>query len=400
MTNSTTQSLTPSSPAPNTASGTIDLTTKSQHLPTPRLVAEMRRRLLAWFDKHKRPLPWREHYAPYEVLVSEVMLQQTQMERGVAYFQRWMRTFPDLESLARADEEQVLRLWEGLGYYNRARNLQRTARKLLEQHQATLPQDEESLLALPGIGPYTAGAIRSLAFNQDVPAIDANVERVLSRMFDLDKPVKDPQTHARIVELSNLLLPPGKARLFNEAMMDLGAMVCSKKPKCADCPLEALCESRRLNIAEERPVPAKSMQLIPLEVVTSVLVHQEHFFIQKRLPKGAWPGLWEFPGGRIEPGETAAQAASREFEEETEFIVRPREFLGVIRHGYTKYRVRLHCFICTLADNPGTLPTPRLHAATEYRWVPFSGLLDFAFPAGHRKLIDQLACEPGLGHVL
>ncbi len=370
------------------------------HTPAPQLITDIREHLLDWFATHKRPLPWRDKYAPYEVLVSEVMLQQTQMERGVAYFQRWMQAFPDLESLAHADEDEVLRLWEGLGYYNRARNLQRTAKILLEQHQSGLPEDADALLALPGIGPYTVGAIRSLAFNQDVPAIDANVERVLSRVFDLDRPVKEPQTHARIVELANWLLPKGKARLFNEALMDLGAMVCSKKPQCARCPLEGQCESRRLNIAEERPVPPKSMQLIPLEVVTSVLVHQEHFFIQKRLPKGAWPGLWEFPGGRIEPGETPAQAAVREFDEETEFKIRTREFLGIIKHGYTKYRVRLHCFLCTLADAPAALPLPQLHAATEYRWVPFTGLLDFAFPAGHRKLIDQLSCEPALGRVL
>lgn len=346
--------------------------------------------LLAWFAARRRPLPWREDYAPYAVWVSEVMLQQTQMERGVAYFQRWMRRFPDIPSLARADEEEVLKHWEGLGYYARARNLHQAARWLVAEKGGELPRTAEALRRLPGVGEYTAAAVASLAFNEDVPVVDANVARVLARVYDLDTPLKDAATRRRLAELAGSLLPRGFARDFNQALMELGALVCGKRPQCGECPIQGQCESLRLGIVHERPVPGRAKELVPLEVVTGVLRHQGRYLIQKRLPQGVWGGLWEFPGGRIEPGESPETAVVREFREETDLAVRITAFLQLIRHGYTTYRVRLHCFALELTDPTLELPLAALHAATESRWVPRAALDDFAFPAGHRKLIDGL----------
>ena len=191
--------------------------------------------LLDWFARHKRALPWRERYTPYEVWISEVMLQQTQMERGVAYFRRWMERFPDVAALAAAPEEDVLHAWEGLGYYNRARNLHKAARRIMAQGGG-FPDTPEGIRALPGIGPYTAAAIASIAFNIPVACVDANVERVISRLFDVDSPVRQEPAASAIRQWAQRLLPPGKAREHNQAMMELGALICGKKANCPQCP--------------------------------------------------------------------------------------------------------------------------------------------------------------------
>jgi A/G-specific adenine glycosylase len=352
-------------------------------------LAEVQERLLAWFAAHQRALPWRERYSPYAVWVSEVMLQQTQMDRAVAYFTRWMERFPDVVALAAADEEEVLRLWEGLGYYSRARNLHRAAQVLAAEHGGVLPNDEAALRALPGVGRYTANAVRSLAFQEDVPVVDANVGRVFARVFDLDEPVGEPAVQRRLWDTAAKLVPPGRAREWNQALMELGALVCRKRPRCGECPLAEHCEALRLGIADQRPVPGKGKDIMHIEIVCGALVHQGRVFIQKRRPGSVWGGLWEFPGGRLEPGETPEQAVAREFAEELDFTLRSVDKIAVVKHGYTTYRVTLHCFLCDL-DGAVQQPQPVLRAATAFRWALPQELDGFAFPAGHRKFHDQL----------
>lgn len=206
--------------------------------------------LLIWFAARRRDLPWRRTYDPYHVLVSEVMLQQTQMERAVAYFERWIERFPDLESLARASEDEVLRLWEGLGYYNRARSLLAAARDLVRLHGGMIPAEGEALRSLPGIGPYTAGAVLSVAFNRPEPAVDANVERVLARLVNLELPPSDARAKAFLRDTARSLIPPGRARDFNQALMELGALVClPRAPRCGQCPWQEACVARGLGLA-------------------------------------------------------------------------------------------------------------------------------------------------------
>ncbi|MGE4299933.1 MAG: A/G-specific adenine glycosylase [Desulfovibrionaceae bacterium] len=358
----------------------------------------LQKNLCRWFEKNRRPLPWRVGYDPYQVWISEIMLQQTQMERGVAYFSRWVARFPDVASVAAADEEDVLHAWEGLGYYSRARNLHRAARDMVRLHQGRVPDDLDLLLALPGVGAYTARAIMSLAFNHDLPVVDANVERVCARLFDVDAPAKAREGRVRIHALAGAMLPPGRARDWNQAVMEFGALVCGKKPACGACPVAGQCEALRLGIVADRPILGRRKEIVPLMVTTGVLLHQGRLFIQKRLPKGAWAGLWEFPGGRIEPGETPEAAVVREFAEETGFSVEVADTLGVVRHGYTTYRVALHCHLLRLRDGAGNggLPVPDLEAATAYRWATLAELGRYAFPAGHRKLIDALELDPRL----
>lgn len=351
--------------------------------------------LLGWFAAHARDLPWRRTYDPYHVWVSEVMLQQTQMDRAVGYYQRWMGRFPNVRALASAKEDQVLTAWEGLGYYTRARNLLRAARFIVDHHGGELPRDHAAWLALPGVGPYTAAAVCAIAFNQPHAVVDANVGRVFARVFDLDAPVKERSVAAFIAQEALRLTPKGQARLFSQALMELGALVClPRRPRCSSCPLHDLCEARRLDIVLERPVPAKAVTYIPIDVATGVLMAQGRIYIQKRPATGVWAGLWEFPGGTIEGQETPEQTLVREYLEETGFAVNGLRKLAVVRHGYTKYRVALHCYCCRLADDRPK-PPPILTAAQEYRWVRPEELNRFAFPAGHRKLIDQTFAAHG-----
>ena len=246
------------------------------------------------------------------------------------------------------------------------------------------------ILALPGVGPYTAGAIASTAYNEEVPCVDGNVERVLSRVFDIDTPVKEEPAKSRIRELAQALIPKGEARNFNQGLMELGALVCRKKPECERCPLAGLCESRHLGIQNERPVPGKKAAVTQIEVVCGVLLHEGKVFIQRRNEKDVWGGLWEFPGGCVEPGETPEQAVVREWMEEVGFkvaIVRP---LDVIRHNYTTYRITLRCYQLRLEGKPKGCPVPEeLAEATACQWIAPQDIEAFPLPAPHRKLADN-----------
>ncbi len=348
----------------------------------------LQHRLLAWFRTHQRPLPWRHGYDPYQVWIAEVMGQQTQMGRVVARFHRWLRVFPDIRSLAAAREDEVLKLWEGLGYYRRARDLLACAKRLVAEHHGRLPADRDQLLALPGIGPYTANAIASIAFNQDHPVLDANVRRVFCRLFDVADP---PRQATRFLEhQARLLLPGGRAREWNQALMELGALVCTpRRPTCASCPASGLCEARQQGTVADRPVAAGRQRTVAIVMATAVIMANGKVFIQKRLPAGVWPNLWEFPGGRLLAGEEPCEAMEREVMEETGFRLQQIRELATVRHSYTIYRVTLHGFTARLAGSATT--PPRLTAAQEYRWVRPADLSRYAFPAGHRQLVERIA---------
>lgn len=351
-------------------------------------LADFRQCLLTWFAEQQRPLPWRQHYRPYEVWISEIMGQQTQMERVAQYFQRWLVQFPDLISVAEAPEQAILKAWEGLGYYSRARNIQRAARQLIEAGDEDIPSDAARLLALPGIGPYTAAAILSIAFNQPVPLRDANVERVFARLADIDRPLKQTATQKRLAALAENLLDRQHPRAYNQALMELGALVCTpKKPLCSRCPVQHHCRAHRADTVEFRPLPNGKQKKIDIVMACAILRHQEKFFIQQRLTEDIWGGLWEFPGGRLEEGEQPLQAAIREVAEETGWQVTDLQAFETVVHHYTRYRVTLHGFIGALGAAP--IP-PALSAAQQYAWVNMEELAQYPYPAGHRLLVAAL----------
>ncbi len=342
--------------------------------------------LIHWFSENQRDLPWRRNYEPYQIWISEIMAQQTQMDRVVEYFLRWMDVFPDIHTLAHASEDQVLKCWEGLGYYSRARNIIKTAQILLREHNAQLPANHKELLALPGIGPYTAGAIASIAFKQNVPLVDANIERIFARIFDIDLLPGSPEAKREFWLQAKNVLPKDNARDFNQGLMELGALICRpKNPNCPTCPLTSHCLALKHDLIPERPLPKKSTKIIPIDMATGVLSHNGMLFIQQRLADDVWGSLWEFPGGRMLKGETPEQTVVREYMEETEFEVRVESKITTTIHHYTRYKVTLHCFQVSLV---GIDCDPVLHAAQDFHWIPAKDLSNYAFPAGHRKLIS------------
>lgn len=364
------------------------------HLPDQKRIRTIQNSLLSWFAACQRPLPWRQDYHPYQVWIAEIMGQQTQMERVVQYFNHWMRLFPDVATLARAPEQSVLKVWEGLGYYSRAHNIRRTAAILLKEHGGQIPPDARTLLALPGIGPYTAAAILSIGFNLPHPLVDANVERVFARLHDLEEPVKGKRGKAHVQALAARYLAREQPRAFNQALMELGALICTpKKPLCQGCPLQTHCLALARDTVALRPVLEKRPARIDIVMACGIIEHQGRLYIQQRLPNDIWGGLWEFPGGRLEEGETPPEGARREILEETGWRVRPGEAYRTVTHHYTRYRVTLHSFFCTLEK--GQAPTPSLNAATCFAWVERHELLHYPFPAGHRQLAAELSEQHG-----
>lgn len=268
----------------------------------------LRSALLAFFDERRRDLPWRRTTDPYRIWVSEVMLQQTRVETVIPYYERWLERFPTLEALADADEAEVLKAWEGLGYYSRARNLHRAAAVVRERHAGRVPEDADALRALPGVGDYTAGAVGSIAFGRAEPAVDGNVRRVLSRLFDLDDPAP-----AGLRRLAKSLVPDERPGDFNQALMELGATVCVPKgPACGVCPVADLCLARVHGTVGERPAPRKARALPEDEVATAVLVAPTGRLLLVRRPgRGLLGGMWEMPGVPLSAGESAATAVVR-----------------------------------------------------------------------------------------
>ncbi|MFW6325184.1 MAG: A/G-specific adenine glycosylase [Desulfovermiculus sp.] len=346
-------------------------------------------KLLAWFSQSCRDLPWRQNPTPYRVWISEVMLQQTQVDRVVPYFLHWMEIFPHIQAVAEADQERVLKAWEGLGYYTRAKNIQAAAQKICVECNGVFPSDMSLLRALPGIGPYTAAAIASLAFNQPVPAVDANVQRVMARILNEDGPIKSALPQKTIRKAVTGLISDGDPRSMNQALMELGALVCTpRSPACASCPVKEQCQSLAAEVVHLRPVMPDQKPSIALQVAAGVLLDNERILIQKRPPHGLMANLWEFPGGKLQAGESPEQALVREFREELELEIRVLDKITVIKHSYTRFRVTLHVYWCTLAS-PGQEPV--LHAASDFRWTLPEELDQYPFPAADCKLIQMLS---------
>lgn len=297
-----------------------------------------------------------------------------------------MARFPDIPTLAQANEEEVLKLWEGLGYYSRARNILKAATVMADRHASTFPTDFSEIRSLPGIGDYTAGAVASIAFGETVPAIDANVLRVFSRLLDIDTPVRDKAAKEAVEKSVMAAMPGERSGDFNQAIMEFGALVCTKNPTCSVCPVSEHCVAHANGVAAERPVLPKAKELIYIDMATGVFVHEGKILIQKRKPDDVWPGLWEFPGGVIEEGETPEEALIREYQEEVELDVHPGEKITVVKYSYTRYRVTMHCYLCESQD--GDQPVPVFNEATTGEFVCPMELGDYAFPAGHRRLIE------------
>lgn len=266
--------------------------------------------LLDWYDQNARILPWREDPTPYHVWVSEIMLQQTRVEAVKPYYTRFLSALPDIRSLAEAPEEQLLKLWEGLGYYSRVRTLQKAAQTLISDYNGALPADYAALLSLPGFGPYTAGAVASIAFNLPVPAVDGNVLRVTARLTASFADITKPSVRTEVTEALQQILPTDRPGDFNQALMELGATVClpNGAPRCDACPLSTICEGHQQGFAAALPQKAPKKPRRIEERTVFVLLSQEHAALHKRPDTGLLASLWEFPSveGALTPDEATA----------------------------------------------------------------------------------------------
>lgn len=346
--------------------------------------------LLDWYAKNARSLPWRGRSSPYAVWVSEIMLQQTRVETVIPYYTRWMERFPDPLSVANASEEEVLRYWEGLGYYARARNLYHAARLLQQHFEGTLPQDIKALCKLPGIGDYTAAAIASIAFGQDEPTLDGNIRRVLARLTAHPIPLRTPQSDRELLQFARSHLPSGKAGAYNQALMDLGAMICTaRQPRCDICPLSAHCIAFQSGLQTEIPVN-KAKNILPHYLVTAAVIAQNgKFLIAQRPREGLLGGMWEFPGGKCQEGENLESCLKREIQEELAVEIEVGPSFGVYRHTYTHYRVTLHAFRCIILG--GNQPVPLQGQA--FQWVERQQLPLFPMGKIDRQIARKLLRE-------
>ena len=351
----------------------------------------IRHALLAWFGRNRRELPWRGVADPYAVWVSEIMLQQTQVATVIDYYERWMQRFPSVEALAEAEREEVLEMWAGLGYYRRARFLHESARRVVDERDGRLPETAEDWKDLKGIGPYTAGAIASIAYNQAVPVVDGNVERVLSRLCAIEGDPKSTSNQKRYWRLAGELVDPDEPGDFNEAMMELGATVCTPhNPACMLCPLREHCRGFAAGNPADYPEATRRTRQKPMSVETAVVTHDgpdtARFLVVKRPPDGLLAGLWEFPSAERSEEDASQPAIDRYLQDELTLARAERaqsRALGEIVHHFSHIRMTLHVEERTLS---GAAP-PEPGGDRPTRWVTAGELEEIAMSAAMRKVL-------------
>ena len=375
--------------------------TRHLNLPDRQTAASFYQPLLRWFSRHKRDLPWRsEPRDPYHVWLAEVMLQQTQVATVIPYYERWLQRFPTLQSLADAPLDDVLKLWEGLGYYSRARNLHHAAQVVMRDFNGQIPSTLEGLLKLPGVGRYTAGAIASLAFHLDAPILDGNVIRVLTRVFAISTDVKEPATIARLWQISESLLPRGRAGLFNEALMDLGATICVPHvPRCTDCPLHTNCSAYAKGDPEGYPVKRAKQPIPTRYVLTAVILDaQGRLLLAQRPPKGLLGGLWEFPGGEAPPLTEGLPAFLTQLEEiirsacGLQVKITQPDFIARVKHTFTHFHMIRHVAMLQLAQ-----ANPHVQQSDQYidlRWVTREEITTLALTRSDQKILSLIFDSP------
>lgn len=372
---------------------------------TSREKQALRRRLLAWYAKHRRDLPWRDNRDPYRVWVSEVMLQQTQVETVRPYFKRFVSQFPDVHALAAASEQQVLRLWEGLGYYRRARQLHAAAKLVSSDYDGQFPEEVNELQQLPGIGRYTAGAIASIAYDQRAPILEANTIRLLSRLVGYREDPTKSAGQKLLWRTAEDILPRAQVADFNQALMELGSLVCRPTdPACQECPLALHCAAFAEGLQEEIPVEKRKQRFTDVHEVAVLVEKPGRVLLRQCTSQQRWTGLWDFPRFAASSSEAAATGveplpAAAEIENYTisdrlaESVHRltgitcqPGPRVKTIKHGVTRYRIKLDCYRATYLK--GRI---RSSAENPVRWVSHGELSDYPLSTTGRKLASLIA---------
>jgi A/G-specific adenine glycosylase len=363
-------------------------------------------KLIRWSRRQARNLPWRcaldpapsrtGHTAgapepggagPYRIWISEIMLQQTRVETVIPYYRSFLKRFPRVKSLARSDRQSVLRVWEGLGYYSRARNLHRAAREIVSSFNGRFPRSAADWERLPGVGRYTAAAIASLAYNERAIALDANAKRILARIYAYQRALRGTRAERDLAvrfQSARGASAPGK---FFQAMMDLGQLVClPRQPLCSECPIASHCESKRLGIQNRLPLRPKPARIPHYDVTAAVILRSDKVLLARRPEGKILGGMWEFPGGKRERGESLPACLRRELREELGVSVRVLEPIAVVQHAFTHFRITLHVFRC---DSMRGRPRPIDGAAV--RWVRIVRLRLFPMGRADRIVAGRIA---------
>jgi A/G-specific adenine glycosylase len=350
--------------------------------------------IVSWYQHSHRQLPWRETHDPYAIWLSEVMLQQTQVVTVLPYYHRFLEALPTLHELAMAPEQTVLKLWEGLGYYTRCRNLHKAARLIVEQHNGEFPSTLKEVEALPGLGKSTAGAILTFAYGQAHPILDGNVKRVLSRLLNWEEPISNSLSSKALWKASSALVETcTDVYSLNQGLMELGASLCSSKnPSCLLCPVRFACAAYAQGTVEQRPVvvPKKA---VPHKAIGVAVIWNEQgeLLVQQRPAEGLLGGLWEFPGGKQEEGEALAETVHREIMEELALTLHVGQALKPVSHAYSHFKVTLYAYHCYLKP---AMQSPVLKAAQAWQWLAPEALHTLPFPTANRKLFEQFSVTP------
>lgn len=353
---------------------------------TQKQIQKFQQALLKWYQRHHRSLPWRETGDPYCIWVSEVMLQQTQVNTVIPYYHRFIERFPCIKDLAESNIQEVLKSWEGLGYYSRARNLHEAAKRVLDQYKGNLPETPAEFQNLPGVGDYINAAVQSIAFNHPLPVVDGNVKRVLARLFQMEEPVNQSTTHKVFKEKADKLLAASQPGTFNQAIMELGATICKPaRPLCPKCPVRGYCAAFREGNTGQYPKRLISRPVKEHHIATAVVRKNGRLLITLRKPDGLLGGLWEFPGGKVLKNESPEDACKREIKEEVNLDIKIESHLTMIRHAYTHFKIKMDVFLCTYAS--GKI---RLNGPVDFKWIRPENITNYPFPGANHKFFPAL----------
>ncbi len=329
-------------------------------------------------------MPWRGEVDVYKIWLSEVMLQQTQVETVKPYYKRWLIKFPNIKSVAEATEEEVLKLWEGLGYYARVRNFKSACEWIQNQNNGEIPTSSDAFRNLKGVGDYIHAAVRSIAYNEVIPVIDGNVKRVVARLLEIDTP---PSKSLHIIkqflinEISHK--SPGD---FNQAIMDLGSTVCKpKNPKCNDCNISGFCNSYKNNTVDNYPLSEKKRAIPHHKIAVGIIWKENEILISKRHSNVMLGGLWEFPGGKIKKNETATNCVKREIKEELNVTVSVGKKIQTIKHAYTHFTIELTAYHCQYENGE-----PKTLDCADFKWIPTTEIASLPFPKANHKIFNKI----------
>ncbi len=345
-------------------------------------IKNITRKLLLWYSENKRLLPFRKTSDPYKIWLSEVMLQQTKMKTVIPYYNRWLKHYPTLQSVAKARIDSLLKLWEGLGYYQRCRNFHKALKIVVTNYKGNIPNSYKHFIDFPGVGEYTAGAVLSIAFNKPIPAIDGNVKRVMSRILGIKN--LTIYNKRRIKKTIYKFIPIDNPGNFNQALMELGALLCTpKKPNCTKCPIAKYCNAYKTSNPELYPLPKVARKTPHYIIVTGIIWRDTKFYIQKRDENSMLGGLWEFPGGKVENNESLERALKREIEEECGIIPIIKGKIGCVNHSYSHFSISLNSFHCIEGNQ-------KIKFSENGVWITNREIGSYPFPRANHKLFTLI----------